>query len=149
MQTKKDYSYGIIPARRVGDSWEVFIIHQFSKIGNNSYWTFPKGHPEAGETPEQTALRELKEETGMVPQKLLSEPMFTLAYNFVYKGARIEKMVELRIGVVEEDQTFTLDDIEVKEADWFTLEEASDRLDYQDIKEMFAGAKEFLRNFNG
>jgi 8-oxo-dGTP diphosphatase len=29
-------------------------------------WTFPKGQPEEGESPEQTALREVKEETGMV-----------------------------------------------------------------------------------
>jgi 8-oxo-dGTP diphosphatase len=27
-------------------------------------WTFPKGRPDAGETPEQAALREVKEETG-------------------------------------------------------------------------------------
>jgi 8-oxo-dGTP pyrophosphatase MutT (NUDIX family) len=32
-------------------------------------WTFPKGRPEPGETPELAALREVKEETGAIPQK--------------------------------------------------------------------------------
>ncbi len=31
----------------------------------NGYWVFPKGHVEPGETPEQTAVREVAEETGI------------------------------------------------------------------------------------
>ena len=31
----------------------------------SGYWVFPKGHMEAGETEHQTALREIKEETGL------------------------------------------------------------------------------------
>ena len=78
MEKTTDVSYGVIPIRQVGDTWEVFLIHQFSNIGNNSYWVFPKGHPEAGETPEQTAKRELIEETGMTVGTLLNEPTFSL-----------------------------------------------------------------------
>ena len=35
------------------------------KNNNGRYWSFPKGHIEAGETEEQTAIREIKEETGL------------------------------------------------------------------------------------
>lgn len=146
MQTKTDVSYGIIPLRRVGDEWEVFLIHQFSKIGNNSYWVFPKGHPDDGESPLQTALRELKEETNLVPTKVESEPTFKLEYSFVFDETKIDKTVEFFIGVIEETE-FKVDTIEVKEAGWYTLDAAAERLDYQDTKQMFIKARAFIENY--
>lgn len=53
-------SCGVIPFRRNGEEREYLILLQ-----TNSCWSFPKGHMEAGETEEQTALRELLEETGL------------------------------------------------------------------------------------
>lgn len=147
MQTKTDRSYGVIPIRRIDDSWEVFLIHQFSKIGNNSYWIFPKGHPEGNETPKQSALRELKEETGMTPERLLDEPTFSLDYSFVFDGVKIEKTVELFVGIIT-DMSVKLDGIEVKEAGWYSLEAAAKRLDYQDTKEMFKTVRQFLESFD-
>jgi bis(5'-nucleosidyl)-tetraphosphatase len=146
MKPKTDYSYGVIPIRRVDDSWEVFLIHQFSKIGNNSYWIFPKGHPEGNETLKQTALRELKEETGMTPDKVLEKPVFNLEYSFVFDGVKIDKTVTLLIGIMT-DLSFKLDGIEVKEAGWYSLEDAAKRLDYRDTKQMFQGVQHFLETF--
>ena len=51
-------SCGVIPFRRNGEEREYLILLQ-----TNSCWSFPKGHMEAGETEEQTALRELLEES--------------------------------------------------------------------------------------
>ncbi|MFT7645235.1 MAG: bis(5'-nucleosidyl)-tetraphosphatase [Candidatus Paceibacteria bacterium] len=146
MQSKTDYSYGVIPIRRVDDSWEVFLIHQFSKIGNNSYWIFPKGHPEGKETMKQTALRELKEETGMTPETLLAEPVFNLEYSFVFDGVKINKTVKFLVGIMT-DLSFELDGIEVKEAAWYSLEDAAKRLDYQDTKQLFQEVRLFLKAF--
>lgn len=148
MQTKDDVSYGIIPIRRVGNEWEVFLIHQFSKIGNNSYWVFPKGHPEGEETPEQTALRELKEETNLAPVKVELEPMFKLEYNFVFDDTKINKMVGFFIGVIENGE-FSVQEEEVKEAGWYPLEAAAKRLDYQDTKKMFKDVRVFLESYQG
>ena len=66
-------SCGVIPFRLNGSKKEYLILLQ--KGGS---WSFPKGHMEAGETEEQTALRELYEETGLhaelIPgQKVVSE----------------------------------------------------------------------------
>lgn len=143
MKTKTDISYGVIPIRRVGDSWEVFLIHQFSKIGNNSYWIFPKGHPEGNETPKQAAIRELKEETGMTADTLLDKPTFSLEYTFVFDGVQIQKTVEFFVGVLT-STNYELDAIEVKEAGWYSLQAAAERLDYQDTKQMYQAARQFI-----
>lgn len=147
METKTDISYGVIPIRRVENTWEVFLIHQFSKIGNNSYWVFPKGHPEENETPEQAASRELKEETGMVYDTLLNEPTFDLNYSFVFDGVQIEKTVKFFVGVIT-NMDFKLDAIEVKEAGWYSLDAATERLDYQDTKQMFQSVRKFLETYS-
>lgn len=53
-------SCGVIPYREKNGRREYLILLQ-----TNNCWSFPKGHMEPGETEEQTALRELREETGL------------------------------------------------------------------------------------
>ncbi|MBE6824315.1 MAG: NUDIX domain-containing protein [Ruminococcaceae bacterium] len=43
------------------NNYKVLLV----KNHNGRYWSFPKGHVEKGETEEQTAIREIKEETGL------------------------------------------------------------------------------------
>ena len=54
-------------------------------------WTLPKGTPNEGETVEQTALREVAEETGL--QVRISAPLDSIEYWFVLSGTRIHKTV--------------------------------------------------------
>jgi 8-oxo-dGTP pyrophosphatase MutT (NUDIX family) len=54
-------------------------------------WTLPKGTPNEGETVEQTALREVAEETGL--QVRISAPLDSIEYWFVLGGTRIHKTV--------------------------------------------------------
>ncbi|MBP6881852.1 MAG: NUDIX domain-containing protein [Candidatus Pacebacteria bacterium] len=143
MATKTDISYGVVPIHRTEIGWEVFLINQYSKIGNNTYWILPKGHAEAGESPKEAALRELKEETGMTPEKLLDTPTFELQYTFTFAGDQIEKKVVFFIGIVPE-QSIILDPIEVREAGWFSFVDAVDRLDYNETKEVFLRAREYI-----
>ena len=144
MATKTDASFGIIPVRWREDQWEVFLIHQLSEIGNNSYWVFPKGHPENNESPLETAQRELKEETNLIAKKILTEPTFTLEYSFVFDDMQVQKTVEFFIGLITNFHT-KLDPKEVKEAGWYKLEDVASRLDYEDTKKLFSEVKEFLQ----
>jgi bis(5'-nucleosidyl)-tetraphosphatase len=52
-------SAGVIPVRWSGDHWLYLMLRAYQ------YWDFPKGKTEAGETPLEAALREVKEETGL------------------------------------------------------------------------------------
>jgi tRNA nucleotidyltransferase (CCA-adding enzyme) len=145
--SKTDKSFGIIPIKRVADQWQVLLIHQFSKIGNNSYWVFPKGHAEGNETALQSARRELFEETGLKAEKIVQDSVFSLAYSFQFDGVKIEKTVDFYIGVITDD-TVVIQTEEVKEARWCSLEEAKERLDYSDTKKMFFEVQEFLKTFD-
>ncbi len=54
-------------------------------------WTLPKGTPNAGETREETALREVGEETGLDVR--ITGPLDSISYTFVQHGTRIQKTV--------------------------------------------------------
>lgn len=144
MATKTDVSYGVIPLRRTEVGWEVFLINQFSKIGQNTYWAIPKGHPEKGETPQEAAKRELQEETGMTPASFLEKPSFDLHYTFEHNGDTIEKTVVFFIGIITDHENVTLHPDEVKEGGWFSLETAVEQLDYRDMKELFLKARGYI-----
>ncbi len=54
-------------------------------------WTLPKGTPDPGETMEQTALREVEEETGL--RVRIVAPLPSISYAFVQDGTRVHKTV--------------------------------------------------------
>ncbi len=54
-------------------------------------WTLPKGTPDASETLEDTALREVAEETGLAVR--IVEPLDAISYTFAQDRARIHKTV--------------------------------------------------------
>jgi 8-oxo-dGTP pyrophosphatase MutT (NUDIX family) len=54
-------------------------------------WTLPKGTPKAAESREATALREVREETGL--EVRIVEPLESIEYSFVQHGTRIQKTV--------------------------------------------------------
>tara|TARA_B100000745_G_scaffold298199_1_gene246416 strand:- start:1273 stop:1707 length:435 start_codon:yes stop_codon:yes gene_type:complete len=141
METIQDYSYGVIPVRKEGDEWKVFVLHQISKA--DTYWTFPKGHPEEGETQEESALRELHEETALVPGKLEKEKTFDQQYHFMQNGIRIHKHVSYYIGYID-NPAFTMQEEEVLDARWCTFAEARVLLTYDLAKELLDEVAQFL-----
>ena len=141
METIQDYSYGVIPVRKEGGEWKVFVLHQISRA--NTYWTFPKGHPEGEETQEESALRELFEETGLTPEKLETQKTFDQMYYFMHEGTRIEKHVGYYIGYIG-DPAYVTQEEEVLEAQWCTFTQARDLLTYDLAKELLDEVAAFL-----
>ena len=58
---KREKSCGALVVRKNGENFDLVLLrHRFG-----GHWSFPKGHVEAGESERQTALREVREETGL------------------------------------------------------------------------------------
>lgn len=99
---------------------------------HQGHWGYPKGHPGAGESPKQTAERELQEETGLAVSKYLSEGTFEEHYMFKDKGFLIDKTVTYFIAEVT--GTTRIQAEELADAKWVTLKDASDLLTFKEAK---------------
>src|SRR5690606_24529811 len=96
--------------------------------GYGGYWGFPKGHKKKKESDEETALRELKEETGIHPHKLYKELLFVERYRIPKKrGSDIMKKVVYFTAEVSDTQV-VLQTTELRQYAWSTLEEAKEKL---------------------
>ncbi len=87
MDPKIEKAFGIIPLNT--STKEVFMIQH----AKGEYWGFPKGHKNPGERPEDTAERELLEETGFELVKILSLREVEESYQFYRDNLLIEKHV--------------------------------------------------------
>ena len=105
-------------------------------------WALPKGNLDPGEKPDQTALREVREETGV--EGRLVEKLGDVKYTYTRPGGvRVFKIVSFyllragrgRIGAVEEPM-----ELEVAEARWLPLDEAPRLLAYGGERQMAAKA---------
>ena len=104
-------------------------------------WSLPKGHIELGETAEQTAIREVAEETGIQGSVLAA--LGSIDYWFVTEGRRVHKTVHhylMRfLGGELSDE-----DVEVSEVAWVPVHELPSRLAYADERRLAEVAGELI-----
>jgi 8-oxo-dGTP pyrophosphatase MutT (NUDIX family) len=93
-------------------------------------WCLPKGHVEAGETLEQTAAREVAEETGIQGRVLIT--LGTIDYWFSTHDRRIHKMVHhYLLEATGGEHTIDNDpDHEAIDAAWFPLDQVHEQLTF-------------------
>jgi ADP-ribose pyrophosphatase YjhB (NUDIX family) len=104
-------------------------------------WSLPKGHIEAGETAEQAAVREVREETGIAGD-IIGE-LGTIDFWFVAEGRRIHKTVRhylLRRVAGELSDA----DVEVDEVAWVPLPDIRSQLAYPDERSLVDTAGRML-----
>jgi 8-oxo-dGTP pyrophosphatase MutT (NUDIX family) len=103
------------------------LLIQARNLKNEKVWTFPKGHVEAGETPRETAVREVEEETGYKCR--ISGTIFTARYVFQRQGRLVHKKVQwywmeagARLGKPDE--------AEIDAIQWASFRKAAELLRY-------------------
>ena len=107
--------------------------------GKRVLWSLPKGHIEEGETPEQAAIREVAEETGIT--SAITKSLGVIDFWFMAGGKRIHKTVHHFI-FTEVGGILLAQESEVDEVSWFPLAEIVDRLAYPDEKKLIAKSAE-------
>jgi 8-oxo-dGTP pyrophosphatase MutT (NUDIX family) len=104
-------------------------------------WTLPKGTPKAGETTEQTAVREVSEETGL--EVRITGPLGYIEYTFVQSGTRIHKTVHYflmePVGGDLADHDHEFDQVR-----WIDFEEAPSILTFETERALVSHAADLV-----
>jgi len=96
-------------------------------------WVFPKGTPDPGETIEETALREVREETGI--EVRITRPLGTMEYQFAADGLRVHKVVHFFVmEAIGGD--LTRHDAEYDDVRWVPVAEARRMLSFDSYREV-------------
>ena len=156
----REISAGGVVVNRSGEGWQVAVIEPqkeastaASRQGRGKKWqkmllALPKGLVDPGERPEQTAVREVLEETG-----LRASPLTKLGdakYVYVRSWGDRERVFKIVSFYLLRYESGKIDDIspemriEVKRALWIPLENAANELAYTGEKDMVRRAQEYL-----
>ena len=108
------------------------LIGRIDKRGR-MLWSLPKGHIEAGESPEDAALREVLEETGI--KSSITRSLGVIDFWFMAEGKRIHKTVHhflfSELSGTLEPQVSEVDDVK-----WFPLDDIAKTLAYPDERKL-------------
>lgn len=140
---RREFSAGGVLVRRLRGRWVFAAINPRGRQAG--LWALPKGLIDPGERAEQTALREIEEETGARgrPWGKLGD----VRYVYTWDGERIFKVVSFflvryssgRLGAIAAEMRR-----EVAAARWLPLDEAEELLAYKGEREMAAKARAII-----
>jgi len=151
---EREFSAGAVVLRKLRGEWHVAAIEPRGRYGDKSpkskpLMALPKGNIDQGEKPQETALREVHEETGLEAEPITKLGDVKYVYNRAWSdGAKIFKVVSFflfrylggKIGDIKEEMKH-----EVAHAMWLPLKEAPKKLSYKGEREMAAKAIEWLK----
>jgi 8-oxo-dGTP pyrophosphatase MutT (NUDIX family) len=135
-------SAGGVVYRTTDGVTEIVLVHRRSP----SLWALPKGTPNRGESLEETARRETREETGLEVE--VDEPLGPISYFFVHNRTRFHKTVHFYLmrsvggDVAAHDHEF--DDVR-----WFQIEEALAIMTYPTEREVVERAATRIASAGG
>ena len=140
---KREFSAGGIVFRKGKDKELLWLVCQHSQ---HKGWVFPKGFigdHKQGETKEETAVREVKEETG-VGAKILEKLINPATYFYVWKGEkRFKTVYYFLMEYVEGD--ISEHDFEMSKVEWWKKEKVEIDLTYKSDKQAFQEALEIYK----
>ncbi|MHA2052447.1 MAG: bis(5'-nucleosyl)-tetraphosphatase [Candidatus Hodarchaeales archaeon] len=116
----------------------LLVLHN----GPYKYWAFPKGRQNSGESFKETAIRELKEETGISNFKILKRLISDSIY-FPKRGTKtiIKKVVFYLVRFYTQDVTLSTEHISWK---WVSFEKALSLLTFNDYIRVLKESNELI-----
>ncbi|MCB0064741.1 MAG: NUDIX hydrolase [Caldilineaceae bacterium] len=141
---EKQVSAGGVAYRETAAGVEIALI--YVRFRGKERWQLPKGIVDAGESPEETALREIREEAGITAE--LMAPLDVIEYWYVGhsqgRRVRFHKFVHFFLCRYRSGDISNHDQREVLEARWVALEEAMNLLAFDNEKEIVRNAQRAL-----
>ena len=129
-------SCGALVFRRFHGNTELLLI----KHANGGHWSFPKGHVEPGETEEETALREIKEETGI---DVIIDPSFREVISYSPKKDTQKDVIYFIARAQNYD--YTPQEEEISQIKWGEINRAHTILTYDNDKQLVNKAKQVIK----
>ena len=157
----REISSGGVLVRAAADGWELAVIEpkrEASLVGKSDkkrhkeVLALPKGLIDPGEKPAQTALREIREETGLTGSILAK--LTDIKYTYVRSWGDKQQVFKIVSFYLLKYESGTIDDvsaamrIEVKRAQWIPLEGAERRLTYRGERDVIRLAREHLQSLS-
>jgi 8-oxo-dGTP pyrophosphatase MutT (NUDIX family) len=139
--TKREISAGGVVYRRDGDGIEIVLASRRTRRGQLA-WGLAKGGIEDDESMEDAAIREVREETGLLAE--IEASLGETRYFYVWEDVRIRKTVHFFLMRHTGGDVDDRDD-EMEEIRWFPLERALKRAAYRGERDVLARAAEMLR----
>ena len=131
----KEKSCGAIVYKKENDELKFLLVYQ-----SNGHHSFPKGHMEKGETELETTNREIKEETNI---DVLVDQNFRCETSYLIETKNVIKEV---VYFVATPNSFDLknQEGEITECNWYTRDEVMNKLEFENIKEIFEKAYDYI-----
>jgi 8-oxo-dGTP pyrophosphatase MutT (NUDIX family) len=143
MTERNETSAGGVVYRWVDERIDVLLAEQRDRLTGEGTTRLPKGSVEAGETPEQAAIREVREETGLAAR--VAGSIGTVHYT--YREAEVRVAKEVHFFLMEPAPADPRPrDGEMERVYWCPIDEASGRLTFETERSAVDRARERLRD---
>ena len=138
---KREKSCGALVYRFQGDQLMLLLLRH----RHGGHWSFPKGHVEGDETEIQTALREIREETGLTVS-LKEGFRHTVEY---YPKPGVRKQVVYFLGEAASDAKAVRQEEEISELHWVEWSQAMEAVTFKNDRNLLNYAREYLNAGEG
>jgi 8-oxo-dGTP pyrophosphatase MutT (NUDIX family) len=156
----REISAGGVVVRRDGGGFEIAVIEpqkessgsaaSGKKAARKETLALPKGIVDPGEKPEETALREVREETGLTATPITKitdiKYVYVRSWGDQQKVFKIVSFYLLRYESGEIDDVTAAMRIEVKRALWIRLDEGVKKLSYRGERDVVRRAQQYLES---